>query len=88
MKKRKVQIAVSAPASSSGKTFLVCGLLEILKRKGLFPCAFKTGPDYIDPMFHRSVLNVSSHNLDLVMSDESYVRSCYERACGTWVCCS
>ena len=79
MKKRKVQIAVSAPASSSGKTFLVCGLLEILKRKGLFPCAFKTGPDYIDPMFHRSVLNVSSHNLDLVMSDESYVRSCYQR---------
>lgn len=76
---KKVQIAVSAPSSNCGKTLAACGLLEVMKRRGLCPCAFKTGPDYIDPMFHRSVLNVSSHNLDLVMADEAYVRDCYRR---------
>jgi cobyrinic acid a,c-diamide synthase len=75
----KIQAAVAASSSNSGKTLVSCGLLEILKRKGLNPCAFKTGPDYIDPMFHRSILNVSSHNLDLVMSDEAYVRKAYSR---------
>ncbi|MGN1383288.1 MAG: cobyrinate a,c-diamide synthase [Eubacterium sp.] len=76
---KKIQAAVAASSSNSGKTLISCGLLEILKRKGLNPCAFKTGPDYIDPMFHRSILNVSSHNLDLVMSDENYVRAAYSR---------
>lgn len=76
---KKIQAAVAASSSNSGKTLITCGLLEILKRKGLNPCAFKTGPDYIDPMFHRSILNVSSHNLDLVMSDEEYVKTAYRR---------
>lgn len=79
---KKIQIAVSALSSDSGKTLIACGLLEILKRKGLNPCAFKTGPDYIDPMFHRSILGVSSRNLDLVMSDEAYVRESYVRELG------
>ncbi|MFC2662107.1 MAG: cobyrinate a,c-diamide synthase [Eubacterium sp.] len=75
----KIQAAVAASSSNAGKTLISCGLLEILKRKGLNPCAFKTGPDYIDPMFHRSILNVNSHNLDLVMSDSDYVKMAYRR---------
>ena len=42
--------------------------LAALKARGLEPCAFKCGPDYIDPMFHRAVLGVPSHKLDLYFS--------------------
>lgn len=74
-----VELMVSAPASGSGKTVLTCALLAALKGRGLDPCAFKCGPDYIDPMFHRSVLGVDSHSLDLFLSDEEAVRGLYRR---------
>lgn len=76
-----VELMVSAPASGSGKTVLTCALLSALKHKGLDPCAFKCGPDYIDPMFHRSALGVDSRNLDLFLSGEDTVRALYRR-CG------
>ena len=69
-----IRLMLAAPASGSGKTALTCALLCALSRRGLNPCAFKCGPDYIDPMFHRTVLGVESHNLDLFLSDESTVR--------------
>lgn len=74
-----VELMISAPASGSGKTVLTCALLAALKERGLVPCAFKCGPDYIDPMFHRSALGVDSHNLDLFLSDEDTVRGLYRR---------
>ena len=55
---------LAAPKSGSGKTLLTCGLLEILRRRGLNPIACKCGPDYIDPMFHRYVLGIPGRNLD------------------------
>ena len=70
---------LAAPASGSGKTTLTCALLALLAKRGLAPCAFKCGPDYIDPMFHRSVLGVPSHNLDLFLSEEATVRALYAR---------
>ena len=48
-----------------------------MKARGLEPCAFKCGPDYIDPMFHRAVLGVPSHNLDLFFSTPQTVRRLY-----------
>lgn len=60
-----IQFLLAAPRSGSGKTTMTCALLMALKRRGCAPCAFKSGPDYIDPMFHRAVLGVESHNLDL-----------------------
>ena len=56
-----IQFLVAAPCSGSGKTTLTCALLAALKRRGQEPCSFKSGPDYIDPMFHRAVLGVESH---------------------------
>lgn len=51
-----LQLLLAAPSSGSGKTTAACALLSALKARGLEPCAFKCGPDYIDPMFHRAVL--------------------------------
>ncbi|MBE5998111.1 MAG: cobyrinate a,c-diamide synthase, partial [Sarcina sp.] len=59
------RLMIAAPASGSGKTLITCGLLRLLQEKGLQPAAFKCGPDYIDPMFHRTVLGVPSRNLDI-----------------------
>lgn len=57
-------VLIAAPSSGSGKTVAVMGLLAVLKQKGVGPAAFKCGPDYIDPLFHRKVLEVESCNLD------------------------
>ncbi len=62
------RILIGAPGSGSGKTLLTCGLLTAFKRRGLSCRAYKCGPDYIDPMFHRSVLGVASGNLDSYFS--------------------
>ena len=72
-----IQLLIAAPRSGSGKTALTCALLALLKRRGLDPCAFKCGPDYIDPMFHRAVLGVASHNLDLFFAEPETVRTLY-----------
>ena len=65
--------------------FYSCALLTALQKRGLDPCAFKCGPDYIDPMFHRSVLGVESHNLDLFLAEETAVRQNFRRwAAGEW----
>ena len=69
-----MQVLLAAPASGGGKTTVTCALLAALQARGLSPCAFKCGPDYIDPMFHRAVLGVESRNLDLFLSSEETVR--------------
>ena len=74
-----IQFLLAAPRSGSGKTTMTCALLMALKRRGCAPCAFKSGPDYIDPMFHRSALQVDSHNLDLFLSDRPTVQALYAR---------
>lgn len=58
---------ISAPGSGSGKTTIVCALLKALMNRGLRTAAFKSGPDYIDPMFHTRVIGTPSRNLDLFM---------------------
>ena len=69
---------LAAPSSGSGKTTLTLALLAELKRRGLKPCAFKCGPDYIDPMLHRAVLDVPCRNLDLFLSSENYVNLSFQ----------
>ncbi|MCM1191089.1 MAG: cobyrinate a,c-diamide synthase [Butyrivibrio sp.] len=72
--RKQSRILFAAPGSGSGKTLAVCGLIEVLKRRGLKVSAAKCGPDYIDPMFHRSVLGVPSGNLDTFFTEEATVR--------------
>lgn len=75
------KVMITAASSNSGKTAVTCGLLALLKRRGMDPCAFKCGPDYIDPMFHRSVLGIDSSNLDVFLAGEEGVRSAFARGC-------
>ena len=58
---------ISATGSGSGKTTITCGLLKALMNQGKKVAAFKSGPDYIDPMFHSKVIGAKSRNLDLFM---------------------
>ena len=74
-----LKFMITAASSNSGKTAVTCGMLSLLKRKGLDPCAFKCGPDYIDPMFHRSVLGIQSSNLDVFLAGEDGMRDVFAR---------
>lgn len=61
---------LAAPASGSGKTTLTCAVLKALMNKGMKTAALKSGPDYIDPMFHSRVIGTKSRNMDLFMLPE------------------
>lgn len=66
-------IMLAAPKSGSGKTTITCAMIKAFSDMGKKVRAFKCGPDYIDPMFHREVLGIPSENLDLYFVDEDYV---------------
>ena len=80
MSTKMPRFLIAAPKSGSGKTLLTCGLLKLFKEEGLCPCAFKCGPDYIDPMFHRTVLEIPSHNLDTFFADRDTLLDICQRA--------
>ena len=71
---RLPRVMIAAPKSGSGKTLITCGLLEALKRRGKDVRSYKCGPDYIDPMFHRSVIGIPGGNLDTFFSSEDEIR--------------
>lgn len=68
---------IAATGSGCGKTTITCALLKAIKERGLKPKSYKCGPDYIDPMFHKSVLKIESQNLDLFFSDEEEIRDIF-----------
>ena len=70
---------IAAPASGSGKTAAVCGLLTLLKKRGCSTGAFKCGPDYIDPMFHKKVLGIPGCNLDSFFLEPEQLRDLFCR---------
>lgn len=64
MEQRVSRVLLAGTGSGCGKTTAVCAVLQALVNRGLDVGAFKCGPDYIDPMFHRRVIGAKSANLD------------------------
>lgn len=71
------RIMIAAPKSGSGKTTLTCALLQLLKDMGHQVVSYKCGPDYIDPMFHKKILDVPSKNLDTFFTGEEETKTLF-----------
>ncbi len=53
--------------SGCGKTTVMLALLQYFKKRKRKIAAFKTGPDFLDPLWHRAITGSSSYNLDTQM---------------------
>ncbi len=71
------RLLIAAPHSGSGKTMITCGLLQAMAKRQKNIKAYKCGPDYIDPLFHKRVLGIPSKNLDLYFTDETMTKALF-----------
>lgn len=79
-------LMISAPASGTGKTTVMLGLLRALRDDGLTVQPFKSGPDYIDPAFHLAASGRASFNLDTWAMDQGLLSAISAQAAGADIC--
>lgn len=71
---------VAGTHSSVGKTTIAIGLMAALRKRGIVIQPFKTGPDYIDPGYHKTVCGRPSYNLDTWMMGVDAVKRTFTKA--------
>lgn len=79
-------VMISAPSSGTGKTTVMLGLARALSEDGLRVQPFKSGPDYIDPAFHRAACGRDSFNLDTWAMGPGLLDAIAARADGADIC--
>ncbi|PJE27831.1 hydrogenobyrinic acid a,c-diamide synthase (glutamine-hydrolysing) /cobyrinate a,c-diamide synthase [Pseudooceanicola antarcticus] len=79
-------VLVSAPSSGTGKTTVMLGLLRALTEDGLTVQPYKSGPDYIDPAFHRAASGRASFNLDTWSMGDGLLSAISAQAAGADIC--
>ncbi|MEG1798585.1 MAG: cobyrinate a,c-diamide synthase, partial [Synergistaceae bacterium] len=73
------RILIAATQSGSGKTTITSGILELLRRRGITPQAYKVGPDYIDPTYLAAASGRAVHNLDTWLLPEEKTVSLFAK---------
>lgn len=68
------RIMFAGTNSGCGKTTVTCAVLQALVERGHKVSSFKSGPDYIDPMFHSKIIGTKSRNLDGCFCDSNTLR--------------
>ncbi|WP_224814140.1 cobyrinate a,c-diamide synthase [Hasllibacter sp. MH4015] len=79
-------LMISAPASGTGKTTVMLGLLRALSDEGLRVQPFKSGPDYIDPAFHFAAARRASYNFDTWAMGADMLSGIAHKAEGADIC--
>ena len=73
------RVMIAGTHSGCGKTTVSCAVMAALAASGRQVAAFKCGPDYIDPMFHRKASGLDSRNLDIFLMGEAGVQASLAR---------
>ena len=58
------RLLLSATGSDSGKTTMMLALLSAFQKSDVVVQSYKSGPDYIDPMFHEAVTHRPAYHTD------------------------
>jgi len=79
-------LMISAPASGTGKTTVMRGLLRALTEDGSRVQPYKSGPDYIDPAFHLAAAGRDSFDLDSWAMDDPLLGAIAAKGQGADLC--